>query len=418
MQHAEHAGADADAESDGDDDGRRARRPASQTSKSAHPLVHHAERPRGVSEYTSALPRISSRAWTVRPVSAGRRLRRARGRHHDFRQIALHRRAHQEARNRQARDRARARRRAGCGRCPAAASHQLPCMCAIGPLTRLHVDARVRRVVETEDVLERRQEEDRLDRLHEQIRAAAVELLELLAAHDVRHVLGRDLAGLEDVPDRRRRAHRPRPRSSRHRQRPVAALGVDDGPRAPPRRRGRSSRDRAAPPRCELREQREQREPSAASRRHRQRRGSRGRVGDTGLRSVPMLEISTSTVSPGFIQTGGLRPAPTPPGVPVTMTSPGSSCVERRAVLDELRHVEAELADALVLHDGAVQARRQRELARIGDLVRRHEPRAERAARVEVLARRELRRMPLEVAHAAVVEAAIARDVVERAFAG
>ena len=40
-----------------------------------------------------------------------------------------------------------------------------------------------------------------------------------------------------------------------------------------------------------------------------------------------MPEISTSTVSPAFIQTGGLRPAPTPPGVPVTMTSPGSSCV-------------------------------------------------------------------------------------------
>ena len=43
---------------------------------------------------------------------------------------------------------------------------------------------------------------------------------------------------------------------------------------------------------------------------------------------MPMPVISTSTVSPGFIQTGGFRPAPTPPGVPVTMTSPGSSCVQ------------------------------------------------------------------------------------------
>ncbi|MGY3420517.1 hypothetical protein ACVWZW_000992 [Bradyrhizobium sp. F1.13.4] len=38
-----------------------------------------------------------------------------------------------------------------------------------------------------------------------------------------------------------------------------------------------------------------------------------------------MPEISTSTVSPGRIHRGGLRLAPTPPGVPVTMTSPGTS---------------------------------------------------------------------------------------------
>jgi len=44
--------------------------------------------------------------------------------------------------------------------------------------------------------------------------------------------------------------------------------------------------------------------------------------------STPTLLISTSTVSPGFIHTGGLRRAPTPPGVPVTITSPGSSGVK------------------------------------------------------------------------------------------
>lgn len=38
-----------------------------------------------------------------------------------------------------------------------------------------------------------------------------------------------------------------------------------------------------------------------------------------------MPEISTSTVSPGRIHNGGVRFAPTPPGVPVTMTSPGTS---------------------------------------------------------------------------------------------
>ena len=43
------------------------------------------------------------------------------------------------------------------------------------------------------------------------------------------------------------------------------------------------------------------------------------------LRSSPTPVISTSTVSPGFIHTGGSRKAPTPPGVPVAMISPGAS---------------------------------------------------------------------------------------------
>src|SRR5205085_672111 len=42
---------------------------------------------------------------------------------------------------------------------------------------------------------------------------------------------------------------------------------------------------------------------------------------------MPTLSISISTLSPGFIHTGGLRRAPTPPGVPVTSTSPGASVV-------------------------------------------------------------------------------------------
>src|SRR5437660_21421 len=42
------------------------------------------------------------------------------------------------------------------------------------------------------------------------------------------------------------------------------------------------------------------------------------------LRRIPTCSISTSTVSPLFIQTGGLRAWPTPDGVPVKMTSPGS----------------------------------------------------------------------------------------------
>src|ERR1022692_4003200 len=45
----------------------------------------------------------------------------------------------------------------------------------------------------------------------------------------------------------------------------------------------------------------------------------------TGFRSSPSPSISTSTTSPSFIYTGGLRATPTPGGVPVKITSPGSS---------------------------------------------------------------------------------------------
>ena len=38
---------------------------------------------------------------------------------------------------------------------------------------------------------------------------------------------------------------------------------------------------------------------------------------------MPLTSISAT--SPGRIQTGGLREAPTPPGVPDEITSPGSS---------------------------------------------------------------------------------------------
>src|SRR5262249_26458244 len=45
-------------------------------------------------------------------------------------------------------------------------------------------------------------------------------------------------------------------------------------------------------------------------------------------RSTPILVISTSSMSPGFIQSGGLRLWPTPSGVPVAMMSPGCSVVK------------------------------------------------------------------------------------------
>src|SRR5947207_1209068 len=44
-----------------------------------------------------------------------------------------------------------------------------------------------------------------------------------------------------------------------------------------------------------------------------------------GVVSVPMPSISIVTTSPGLRNSGGLRPAPTPSGVPLEITSPGYS---------------------------------------------------------------------------------------------
>src|SRR5207237_10573203 len=46
-----------------------------------------------------------------------------------------------------------------------------------------------------------------------------------------------------------------------------------------------------------------------------------------GLRSVPSFSTLTSNTSPFLRNTGGLRNAPTPSGVPLAITSPGSSVI-------------------------------------------------------------------------------------------
>ena len=43
----------------------------------------------------------------------------------------------------------------------------------------------------------------------------------------------------------------------------------------------------------------------------------------TGFSSTPMPSISMRTTSPAFRYFGGVKPMPTPTGVPVAMTSPG-----------------------------------------------------------------------------------------------
>src|SRR5262249_40021096 len=48
----------------------------------------------------------------------------------------------------------------------------------------------------------------------------------------------------------------------------------------------------------------------------------------TRLRMVPTFSTVTSIRSPGSSHTGGVRAKPTPPGVPVAMTSPGARWVK------------------------------------------------------------------------------------------
>ena len=57
--------------------------------------------------------------------------------------------------------------------------------------------------------------------------------------------------------------------------------------------------------------------------RHRQSAGAPSSA-TTRLRMVPTSSTVTSIMSPGCIQTGGVRANPTPPGVPVAITSPGA----------------------------------------------------------------------------------------------
>ena len=59
----------------------------------------------------------------------------------------------------------------------------------------------------------------------------------------------------------------------------------------------------------------------------------------------PMPEISTSITSPGFIQIGGSRKAPTPPVVPVTIGA------------ENLERFQADLAESVLARDATLQER-------------------------------------------------------------
>ena len=96
--------------------------------------------------------------------------------------------------------------------------------------------------------------------------------------------------------------------------------------------------------------------------------------------------------SPAFRNCGGFMPKPTPGGVPVVMTSPGSSVMNWLTVAHQLGDAEDHRARVAVLHALAVDVQPHVEVLRFGDLVGRHEPRADRAEGVAALALVPLRR--------------------------
>ena len=138
----------------------------------------------------------------------------------------------------------------------------------------------------------------------------------------------------------------------------------------------------------------------------------------TGLRSTPIRSISASITSPGLRYSdaaSGLKPATPRDGAGREHVA--GAVAERRVVAEDLRDRHGHAARVRLLADLAVDAQRHGQVVRIGDLVGRDDPRAERAEGVDRLAEREDARAhlaPLDVARGDVVEDHVAADVVGR----
>ena len=118
------------------------------------------------------------------------------------------------------------------------------------------------------------------------------------------------------------------------------------------------------------------------------------------------------TVSPGLSQRLGLRPRPTPGGVPVETMSPGSRGVMEERYSIELRNFEDEFAGVGVLQDFAVDGKADVESVGIGDFVGGDDGGTERAESGEALAHRPLGAGELDVAGTDIVDDRVAVDVI------
>ena len=133
---------------------------------------------------------------------------------------------------------------------------------------------------------------------------------------------------------------------------------------------------------------------------------------------LPSQEIVTTTSSPGFRNTFGSRAKPTPPGVPVAITSPGFKVIRELHVLDQPRHRVDHQRGGGRLHDLAVHFRGQLEHLRVRNLVAGHRGGTAGTGGVERLPHQPLRAVQLQVAGRDVVQRHVAGDVVERVRLG
>ncbi len=135
----------------------------------------------------------------------------------------------------------------------------------------------------------------------------------------------------------------------------------------------------------------------------------------TGFRNTPIRSISTSTTSPACKNTGGLRAAPTPGGVPVKITSPGASVHTSETYDTSSSDGEDELDGAGVLHGAAVDAEADSQVANVTGFVGGNELGPERREGVERFAQQPLAAglSLLPVAGRDIVAAGVARDVIE-----
>jgi len=92
------------------------------------------------------------------------------------------------------------------------------------------------------------------------------------------------------------------------------------------------------------------------------------------------------TVSPSFIQTGGVRAKPTPWGVPVRMTVPVAESHCAAEAFDEGGDVEDHVGGGMVLHDLAVEGGLDAQGVGVGDFVTGEDAGAEGAEAVEAFA--------------------------------
>ena len=137
------------------------------------------------------------------------------------------------------------------------------------------------------------------------------------------------------------------------------------------------------------------------------------RASRNSFSSTPIPEISIRATSPGTRYLGGLKPIPTPAGVPVAMTSPGISVTPAEIVsmivgTSKIRSRVLALCRSSPLIQqwicGVLQV----------DFVARHGPGAHRAERVLRLADQPLAVETLQVARGHVVDDRVAPDVSER----